>query len=208
VSTRYNGLQIMDLECALNDKVQNWIQLNIIDIITIATYNTFFTFYEHHTFSRLGLWAMTLHIWIWCKVVKIWFTTCFVHWWSLEIISKFSFALWLFVNCDSQVVVCLDYKSRFITPFQFKNWTVIDKLQLMFVIHEALVFFFSFVGSRFYLWKFQNFNSFVVLLLWFCLKMLSLKAALNFKFKYFCNSYNPNNGTLLVIYDVASNNMS
>jgi hypothetical protein len=30
-------------------------------------------------FQDLGLWTMTLHIWIWCKVVKIWFATCFVH---------------------------------------------------------------------------------------------------------------------------------
>jgi hypothetical protein len=43
----------MDLECALDAKVQNWIQLSIVDIVMVATYNTFFTFYEHHTFSRL-----------------------------------------------------------------------------------------------------------------------------------------------------------
>jgi hypothetical protein len=34
----------MDLECVLDVKVQNWIQLNIVDIIMVATYHTLFTF--------------------------------------------------------------------------------------------------------------------------------------------------------------------
>ncbi len=134
----------------------------------VATCNTFFTFYEHHTFSRLKSMSHdTPHLDM-VQSCKALICNLFCALVKIGVYFKFSFALWLFVNCDPQVVVCLDCKSRLITPFQFQNRIMIDKLQLMFVIHEAPWFLLCCYGFTLLLMqnsKLQFFCCFVIVIL-------------------------------------------
>jgi hypothetical protein len=78
---------IWNVHWMLNFKIRsNWALLTSSWLQLVTHFSPFMSI---TLFQDLSLWAMTLHIWIWCKVVKLWFATCFVHWWRLESILNF-----------------------------------------------------------------------------------------------------------------------